>query len=665
MKSVHIRSIDRDTTRYPNANDFSISLGETFHNIISMKLGSIEAPLTKMTVEESENAMYMTEGIAIGDAVMASAYNSATVGTDTYVVPATFMPVTIAGTTLTSAQPHGLQEYAAWSSQDPSRPRPVLIGSDDGTVFLDDFTPVYTGATTIDLGANVPAALRTGDKAQGFLHVPPLHLSELLSLLSSMHSTKRSWTLENGRVVTDGTVLSPAQTTQSATYSLSQVLATRYRVEVPAGFYSEMTMGDVVGSTMMARSNFVSNNIVILSSTSTVGAPTFTIPAGRYTPDLLMQCLNGVCASATVSFSFTVSGKGEIQWTVSSASGPFTMDLSSGLSMTLRQALGFDASRFSGRASYSGTPYRVPCNLNIVQSPGASATAVPLVVVIPGAPALATPPMRAYPRAVYTVSSNATLEKKFQFLAESSTPLTLTNPVGTTDVFSSETNEGTVAFRTASPSGLLPGDAVCITGTINGSVAARAGIVTHCSYDTDAFKTVVEYNADNTGTTAFDNASDLAVDVLVPRRVELFGVQESSDMALLDEPRLTEGLVQAVPRRLGLSTTLSGGSVYVAQNQWWMSEDNYRIVEFLAEGGGSIGNTKQTHTVSDGRALPCFAKIVLPASHVKERWQDLDIDFYHMRNLRRIHIRILTEDHRPYPLHGREVTFTVLLQEKH
>ena len=93
--NIDVRSVDRDRARYPNSEDCVVDLGQTYRNVISLKLGSLEVPNTRYTVEEPENNMYFDEGFSIGTETMEQPFNALhdeTRNTD-IVVPATLMPI--------------------------------------------------------------------------------------------------------------------------------------------------------------------------------------------------------------------------------------------------------------------------------------------------------------------------------------------------------------------------------------------------------------------------------------------------------------------------------------------------------------------------------------------------------------------------------------------
>ena len=74
--NIDVRSADRNRDLYPNAEDFVIDLGRDYKNVTSLKLGSLEVPNTRFSIEEQDNTMYFNEGFHIGTHDMEQPFNA-------------------------------------------------------------------------------------------------------------------------------------------------------------------------------------------------------------------------------------------------------------------------------------------------------------------------------------------------------------------------------------------------------------------------------------------------------------------------------------------------------------------------------------------------------------------------------------------------------------
>ena len=115
------------------------------------------------------------------------------------VVPATLMPVvSFDGTLITTAQPHGLQKFLEWSAQDESRPKSILVGAEPGPVAKRSMRGgimlhrvaglTFPAPNQILLPAGIVNSFRVGTRDVGYIHVPTMHLLEILSLLGTSTS---------------------------------------------------------------------------------------------------------------------------------------------------------------------------------------------------------------------------------------------------------------------------------------------------------------------------------------------------------------------------------------------------------------------------------------------------------------------------------------------
>ena len=61
------------------------------------------------------------------------------------------------------------------------------------------------------------------------------------------------------------------------------------------------------------------------------------------------------------------------------------------------------------------------------------------------------------------------------------------------------------------------------------------------------------------------------------------------------------------------------------------------------------------------RQSDIFGKLIIPSAYNTVRFQAYELGLTRPRTLRFIRIRLLGYDEMPYPLHGRELTFSLLL----
>jgi hypothetical protein len=510
--NIDVRSHDRDTSKYPSANDFVVDLGFTYYNVTSLKLGSLEVPKTRFSLEEKENAMYFSEGLAIGDAVMETALNtvSVTIGEQTteVTIPATLMPVkTFQQNNITTQQNHGLQKYMEWCAQDPKRPRPMLVGAQPGSkataahrvgFFLDQIPNLsFPTPDTIALDEGYVESMAIGASTTGYVHVPPLHLHEILSLMT--YASGLQWSLREGAVQVgyDQHAAMKIQSVRSPgkeIVSLGQILGFRYdnypvaranappyvpRARVPAGFYANppSLLANATEEAIMNRCLFTSEASFKITQMDAFFSERVKIPQGVYTPELLAQTLRGrVTDTHFILEHVDADGQPDdryIRWTVESAEGfPFTLDFSEASAVAASRAMGFRQRRYTGSTKYMGTAYAVSGTRNALPCPPPS----PHRSAQNGDLLNATQNEFRYPRGVYTITGTTPSQQRFSLFCEPGESWAVPNRGTAKTYYESVRGKGIIDITTRAMAkqvsyGFRRGDVMRLTGISQESVS--------------------------------------------------------------------------------------------------------------------------------------------------------------------------------------------------
>ncbi|MBC83251.1 MAG: hypothetical protein CL454_00150 [Acidimicrobiaceae bacterium] len=550
--NIDVRSVDRNVQKFPDASDFTIDLGQEYNGVQSLKLGSLEVPNTRYSVEDTENNMYMSEGIVIGDAVMETALNSLKADGASVVVPATLMPISaFDGTRITTAQAHGLEKFLEWSSQTETRPNAVLVGAEPGPatkrsmrggIFLHQLSGIsFPDAQTVVLPSGAVKSLGVGSGSTGYIHVPPLHLAELLSLLNYL-TPATTWSLDKGvvrlsRAVTFEYPMSPPGTQVSLgsilglTFSRSDRARkppTLPRVRVPPGFYANppSLLANAVEEAIMNRGLLTAATFFKITQMDALFSETVTIFQGIYTPELLQDTLQQNMTDTELVLEHVdndgVPRDGWVRWTLRSTENyPFTLDFSNGASTTIARILGFRQRRYSGKMRYVGEAYAVPATRNVMPAPPPSSVSG----TSRGAIRRRVADEFRYNLGIYTITGTAPATQRFTVFTEPGQSFAVPNSGTSRNYFESSKGVGVVDITTkgmSSPQSysFRRGDVVRLTGVTEETVRVLSVVNTDYRAATIAgqnvFKGVVSVMATDLGGAGYDPNMPPAVNILTP-----------------------------------------------------------------------------------------------------------------------------------------------------
>ena len=513
--NIDVRSHDRDRSRFPSANNFSVDLGHTYYNVTSIKLGSMEVPKTRYTLEDVDNSCYFSEGLAIGDCAMDQPYNAIAIQwegeaapTD-LVIPATMMPIdAFTGNQMTTPQKHGLEKFMQWSAQDPSRPKAVLVGAEPGPrataahrvgFFLHNIPGLsFPTETTISFEEGYIQSVGIGASSPGFIHVPPLHVQEILSLLNFIRSGDR-WRIQEGSVRIGQykdeavTITSTKDPAGGRRISLGPLLGfnapshggpfCRFppytpRAQVPAGFYANppSLIANATEEALMNRCLFAAESSFKIQQMDAFLSESVTIPQGLYTPELLAQVLRARVTDTTfVMEHVDAEGKASeryVRWTVSSSENfPFTLDFSDAKSVAAARVFGFRQRRYTGQTAYVGEAYAITATYNVMPAPAPS----PLNGAQDGALRNAIKDELRYVNGVYTITGTTPSRQTFSLFTESSESWAVPNRGTSKTYYESLRNRGVISITTknmarAQSYGFKRGDVMRLTGISQESV---------------------------------------------------------------------------------------------------------------------------------------------------------------------------------------------------
>ena len=506
--NIDVRSQDRDRRRFPSANDFSIDLGHTYYGCTSLKLGSLEVPKTRYTLESTENNVYFSEGVVVGDHEMAQPYNAITVTENggapvELVVPATLMPVSnFQPNQIDTPQKHGLLNFMAWSAQDPKRPRAILVGAEPGPkataahrigFFLDQLPNLqFPTETSMTFDDGIVESMGIGSSTTGYIYVPPLHIQELLSLLTYIGA--HTWSLEDGAVqvgpsknadIAVGSTAGVSSLGPLLGYNAPLFRAPRARnmpavprAAVPPGFYANppSLIANATEEALHSRGLFTAPSTFKITQMDAFFSEKVTIPQGLFTPELLAQTLrNRVTDTHFVCEHVDDDGNANdnyVRWTVRSAEDfPFTLDFSEAGSVAAARALGFRQRRYTGRTYYVGEAYVVPATRNLQPAPAPSA----FNGVMNGNLLNAVSDEYRYPKAVYTITGTTPSRQTFSLFSEPGQSWAVPNQGTSKNYYESIRNKGIIDITTKNMPrqqsyGFRRGDVMRLTGISQESV---------------------------------------------------------------------------------------------------------------------------------------------------------------------------------------------------
>ena len=203
---------------------------------------------------------------------------------------------------------------------------------------------------------------------------------------------------------------------------------------------------------------------------------------------------------------------------------------------------------------------------------------------------------------------------------------------------------------------------------VSNDITTRIGICTYAGYQRNFFRYIFEYNHRNVnGSRGFHDTISSGNIVLTFSRIfaprtEYFA-NTGNDMARImnEGEHISKYTEQIIARRLGITSDLFGYSEYVAPAQWYLDGQPYRLLQFLDPNGDEMGETSHTHVMGSEVETTVFGKLIIPSAYNTIRFQAYEMALHNPRNLRYVRIRLLDYNQNPYPLHGRELTFSVLL----
>jgi len=550
--NIDVRSVDRNVQKYPDASDFTIDLGQEYRNVQSLKLGSLEVPNTRYSVEDTENIMYMSEGISVGDAAMKTPLNAVVADGVNVVVPATLMPIaSFDGTTITTAQPHGLEKFLQWTAENQERPKAVLVGAEPGPatkksmrggIFLHMLTGIaFPTPSSIVIPPGTVKSFGVGNGNTGFIHVPTMHFFELLSLLSHINPST-TWSFRHGRVhLNRRTTFQYPPSPPGTNVSLGDIMRLTFspsdrargrpvvpRVRIPPGFYANppSLIANAIEEAMMHRGLITSATYFKVTQMDALFSETVTVFQGMYTPELLQDTLQQLVSDTYIEVEHVdgagVQHDGWVRWTIRSAENyPFTLDFSNAASTTIARVLGFRQRRYSGKTHYVGEAYPVPATRNMMPCPAPST----VVGNARGAVRRSVSDKFRYNTGVYTITGTAPATQRFTIFTEPGQSFAVPNTGQSRNYYESSKGMGVIDITTkgmAQPQsyGFRRGDVVRVTGITEETVPVLTVVNTDIRPATIAGQNVlngvVSVIATRIGGSGYDAKMPPRVTVLTP-----------------------------------------------------------------------------------------------------------------------------------------------------
>lgn len=352
---VDFRSQDRNSGE---SNDFILRMPNSLSTkkVSSIGFSNLEIPNVRHTIEEKENALAISEGMAIGTHDMQKPFNELVLqthngGSITCCVPATLMPVTLTMQEITynedgsvatilssmnTPQKHGLKEFFEWVRANNSTLNTLVVGAE----------PHQSAASTFKAGIlvkDLPAlnledtmkirfspytinSLRVGTNDGGYVYCPPLHLQEIISLLNFICKGEYQFSLNSNTQHIDRSIVHVVRTDgqkfsikgNTSTNSLLQTLGLspgvfktlHYGVQNPAvmrlritpGFYASppSLFANAVERAIQSRGALGMAEATRKGHTFTIGLMDATynqqiiVPHGVYTPERLVNVIQTV-----------------------------------------------------------------------------------------------------------------------------------------------------------------------------------------------------------------------------------------------------------------------------------------------------------------------------------------------------------------------------------
>lgn len=360
---VDFRSQDRNSGE---SNDFILRMPDSLSTkkVSSIGFSNLEIPNVRYTIEEKENALAISEGLAIGTHVMQKPLNQLTLETEngdsiTCCIPSTLMPVTLtmqeitynedgSVSTILSAmntpQPHGLKEFFQWVQSNDSTLNVLVVGAephqsaastfkagilvkDLPALNLDDAQKIRFSPYTVN-------SLRVGTKnGEGYVFCPPLHLQEIISLLNFICKGTYQFSLNGTTQHVDRSIVNVKRADgqafrirgETSTNSVLQTLGLApshfkplyygvhnpsvMRMRIAPGFYASppSLFANSVERSIQSRGALGMTEATKNGHTFTIGLMDATynqqinVPNGVYTPERLVSVIQTVMTDVVLS----------------------------------------------------------------------------------------------------------------------------------------------------------------------------------------------------------------------------------------------------------------------------------------------------------------------------------------------------------------------------
>ena len=533
---IDFRSIDRISGE---PNDFVIQLPQFLRSqkVSSVSFSNLELPSVRHTVEDKENSMAISEGIYIGDHVMTktktffgqtlaenqillkTADNQCTVLT----VPASLMPIkdfkkiqttynddgSVAHilSSIETQQAHGLKEFLEWNTN--LNINTLIVGAEPNArvenqfragIMVNQLPSLRFEKSSLSFPPNTIDSIRVATHS-GFIHCPPLHLQEIISLLNHCAEGQYHFHLSKKPTLTKSIVRATHKDgkrfaiygiqSQQSLYSILGFTSTSLqeephgkrnpsvmRLRVPTGFYQSppSLMANAIERSLQNRCNLnptaetADGHSFSISIFDATYNQQIIVPIGVYTPEKLVDTVQSLCTDVDISLNHISNigyeNVGWIQYTFSSKSDfPFVLDFTGKKASALAFSLGFENKRYSSQRSYVGTPIAVAASRNLCPCPPLTITQG-LRSPITNIPTRTSP---RYPKGLYTIIGTSPNVQKLQIVCEPGKSWAVPNKLREKTFFNNIERKGIIDMTTkALPKQLSydfrEGDIVRLTG---------------------------------------------------------------------------------------------------------------------------------------------------------------------------------------------------------
>lgn len=533
---IDFRSIDRISGE---SNDFVIKLPQflSSQKVSSVSFSNLELPSVRHTVENKENSMAISEGIYIGDYLMTTTktYFGQTLAENQILlkttdnectiltVPASLMPIKdfkkIQTTynddgsvrnilsCIETQQAHGLKEFLEWNSN--PNINSLIVGAEPNTrvenqfragIMVNQLPSLRFESSSFSFSPNTIDSIRIA-KHSGYIHCPPLHLQEIISLLNHCAGGEYQFYLSQKPTMAKSIVRATQKDgkkfriygipSEQSLYSILGFTSTAFeeeqyakrnpsvmRLRVPTGFYQSppSLMANAVERSLQNRCNLnptaetVDGHSFSISILDATYNQQIVLPIGVYTPEKLVDTLQSLCTDVDISLNHIsdigYENVGWIQYTFSSKSDfPFVLDFTGKKASALAFSLGFENKRYSSQRSYVGNAIAVAATKNVCPYPPLSITQG-LRAPINNIPDRFTP---RYPKGLYTIIGTSPNVQKLQLVCEPGKSWAVPNKLREKTFFNNIESQGVIDLTTkALPKQLSydfrEGDIVRLTG---------------------------------------------------------------------------------------------------------------------------------------------------------------------------------------------------------